>query len=46
ILEIKQHITNSGDSSIVSLFESQLDDFFKYSKKAQTSQSDLLQKVK
>lgn len=46
VLEIEQHVTNSGDSSIVSSFESQLDDFFEYTKKAQTSQPDSLQEVK
>ncbi|CAG8839589.1 26591_t:CDS:2, partial [Gigaspora margarita] len=40
------HVTNSRNTSIVSSFESQLDDFFEYSKKAQTSQPDSLQEVK
>ncbi|CAG8731357.1 26007_t:CDS:2, partial [Dentiscutata erythropus] len=43
---IVKYVTNSEDSSIVSSFESQLDDFFEYFKKAQTSQPDSLQEVK
>ena len=42
VSEIEQHVTNSGDASIVSSFESQLDDFFEYTKKAQTSHSNSL----
>ncbi|CAG8841472.1 29141_t:CDS:1, partial [Gigaspora margarita] len=46
VSEIEQHVTNSGNTSIASSFESQLDDFFEYAKKTQTSQPDSLQEVK
>ncbi|CAG8846101.1 46427_t:CDS:1, partial [Gigaspora margarita] len=46
VLEIEQHVTNSRNTSIALSFESQLDDFFKYAKKTQTSQFDSLQEVK